>query len=145
MDEVHKRYVATYLNSDVRSRQFAQLEDHAVHLGSFVRIRRWWIGGSFVTSSNNPGDVDCVPIIDGIDYDGLESDMIAEVENLTSGPDPWNSNHKIDCLGIIAEVPDGHPAFETFLLAWGRFDHFLTNELRPSRPPGPKGYLEVTL
>ncbi|WP_420830894.1 DUF6932 family protein [Actinomadura graeca] len=145
-DEMYERYVSSMTDGETRAKLFTQLEDHAVILGTFVPVDRWWVGGSFVTLSRKPpNDIDCVAIIDGRAHHELESDVLREIDNLTDGPDPWNPRHKVDCLGVIAEAPEGHPVYDSFLQAWGFFDRFLTRETRPGRPRGPKGYLEVTL
>lgn len=132
-------FVDGFPNSKTRGRLFTRWRRHREALASLIAIETQWIDGSYVTSKEDPGDIDLVTIIDGPTYDALPAPMQHMVEALLAGKRTkavWG----MDSFPIV-RYPVGHPGHPlevTNLATW----HDFWSKVRTD-DTATKGYVEV--
>ena len=102
-----------------------------------VSVQSEWLNGSYVTTKENPGDIDMVTILDPAEVEGLDAASQAMLKGLVAGNASKNL-HMCHSFVIVA-YPQGHPAhgvYQQNLQYWSAlFGH--------DREGRPKGYLEI--
>ena len=80
-------FVDAFPKSKTRRRLFMRWERHRAALVSLVRAEAQWIDGTFVTSKEDPRDIDLVTIIDGPAKEILAPPLQDMVRALLGGKD----------------------------------------------------------
>ncbi|MDD1519984.1 MULTISPECIES: DUF6932 family protein [Bradyrhizobium] len=106
-DELEGHFVASFPHSTTRKPIFAGYNQHAQEITDLVGGCEQLLDGSFVTSKNDPGDVDLVMLIDATIIDALPDAKKAALKALVSGP---TTKAKYLCDAYFCPVyPPGHP------------------------------------
>lgn len=86
LDEIQNRFAAD--SSSRRAEVWGEFVQALALLRSVVRVSRVWVGGSFISVKEEPGDVDVVFFVraDQIEYDRLNEDDRAILGFAAGGP-----------------------------------------------------------
>jgi len=137
IDEVEAALVDAFPASVTRRPLFESWLALREAIRRLVSIDTEWIDGSYVTTKQDPKDIDVVTHISGPELDALDAPAQATLSGLVSGP---VSRHLHGCDSYICAVyPPGHPqhaAYEAAKVYWANwFGH--------DRAGQPKGYVEI--
>jgi hypothetical protein len=105
--ELEAHFVTGFPHSSTRARILSGYKQYSVDIAGIVGPCDQYIDGSFVTSKNDPGDVDLVILVDAAVVDALPHDQKLKLKALVSGP---ATKAKYMCDAYFCPVyPDGHP------------------------------------
>lgn len=83
LDELHAALVKS-TGSAVRHEIWEEWAQHRMVIESLTGgIARMWVGGSFVSSKPDPGDVDVTYLLRARTYDALDRETLADLDDLT--------------------------------------------------------------
>jgi hypothetical protein len=109
-DEFEAHFVTSFPHSRTRKAILAGYNQHSEEIVSLVGACEQFLDGSFVTSKNDPGDIDLVMFIDAAVVDALPHDKQQKLLSLVAGP---NTKTKYMCDAYFCPVyPTGHPMSE---------------------------------
>ena len=109
-----------------------------------------WVNGSFVTSKENPGDIDVVTFCDHGHLNNLGTDAMEFVSQYLGGGEAAKTRYRTHAF-LVPSCSAGHvyfSAFETARLYWRKWfgrTRDIPNPPGPDRPGQPKGFLEMPL
>ena len=138
--EVKAAFVDPFGGSASRMAIFTGWRMHRESLQNVVPGMYQWIDGSFVTSKPDPGDIDVVTFIDGVQYDAMPDWRRALGQSLMLGHGNqqfWN----VDSFAVPV-VPATHPTHAAYAQAEQYWDDLWSKVRGATRQ---KGYLEVAL
>jgi hypothetical protein len=139
VEEFHGAFVEPFPESKTRERLFDRWQDHRAALASMLPLTAQWIDGSFVTAKVDPGDIDLVNVLDGVQLDAVPENRRAIARMMLSGQSTRNL-WGIDSYPL-PEYPDGHPFHNEYLRFRGYWDRWFG--LVRGNDQATKGYLEV--
>ncbi|MDA9415715.1 hypothetical protein XH81_12805 [Bradyrhizobium sp. CCBAU 25360] len=109
-EEFEALFVTSFPHSPTRKWIFDGYKQHCKEIVDLVGACEQFLDGSFVTSKNDPGDVDLVMFIDATVVDALPHEKQQALMQLVAGPD---TKAKYLCDAYFCPVyPDGHPMSE---------------------------------
>jgi hypothetical protein len=83
LDELHAAFVAT-TTSTARREIWEEWISHRAMVEALAgEITRMWVGGSFISSKADPGDVDVTYLLRARAYDRLDRETLADLDDLT--------------------------------------------------------------
>lgn len=137
--EVEERFVTPFPNSPTRRGLYEAWMDHRNALEELLPLRSQLIGGSFVSSKLDPGDVDLATVFDALAYEALPRHRKKLASSLL-----WKAYTR-DLWGVhsfpIPYFPSGHPARSAHDEGRGRWEAIWGR----TRDDEPRGFLEVLL
>lgn len=139
-DEVKAALVSAdrFAGSSSRTVIFEGWTKHREALRYLVVCERQWLGGSFVSSKLEPGDLDLCSFVNGEDLDALSSPQFHLVDSLLAGP-ATKGYWSCDSYAVL-EYPEEHPLYAASQVHadyWRRWwGH--------NRDGDERGFLEVT-
>lgn len=105
--EFEAHFVTSFPHSATRKAILEGYKQHAKEITGLVGACEQFLDGSFVTSKNDPGDIDMVMLIDASVVDALPKEKQQALLQLVSGPDTKTKYH---CDAYFCPVyPEGHP------------------------------------
>lgn len=135
--EVEATFVNGFGSSTTRRPLFERWRLVTQAMERLVAVQTQWVDGSYVTTKDDPRDIDVVSHFKGDDLDQLDDVAKTLLEGLVAGHTSRDL-HSCDSY-LIVEYPNGHlarPAYEATLRYWDQL--FGTH-----RDGDPKGYVEV--
>ncbi|WP_435825315.1 DUF6932 family protein [Nocardiopsis alba] len=137
-----KRFFVDGVSSHTRNAIYEEWRHHRSALKSIGPVLYQWIGGSFVTDSTNPSDIDITTFIDGVAFDNLPSWKRVLISHLCEGRDGNSKNglnfSHIDCK-MVAVFPRGDIRHSLYLDE----REFWRKKWSRSRSNAQRGFLEV--
>jgi len=137
--EIEQLLVDDFPSSHNRRPLFESWRNVIAAMQRVIPIQAQWLDGSFVTTKEEPADIDIVTHFDGESLEGLDPVDQTLLRGLV-GNAASQALHGCDSY-VIAAYPAGHaarPAYEAALSYWdGWFGR--------ARDGKPKGYVEVVL
>ncbi len=137
VEEVRGNFVDAFPHSSTRDQIFAGFVQHraalAVLLGGFEQV----LDGSFVTTKNDPGDVDCVIIADARAIDNLAPSERSAFKALVAGK-LTRASYNVDAY-LCPSVPSSHPLYEKYRT----MRKYWLGEFGYDRVERPKGVVRV--
>ncbi|HEY4429238.1 MAG TPA: hypothetical protein VGN08_13630 [Solirubrobacteraceae bacterium] len=106
-------------------------------IGRVVPITAEWLNGSFVTSKEDPGDIDVVTHLDAAAYERLDAVDRVTLAGLLGGRRS-RPLHGCDSFPLVA-YPAGHPGAAMYTLT----AQYWENLWGTHRDGDPKGFIEV--
>ncbi|MFF7127565.1 DUF6932 family protein [Streptomyces sp. NPDC008240] len=70
-------------------------------------INRMWLGGSFVSEKPDPGDIDVTYLIQARTFDALDSETLADLDELTMAD--WCVEHDMRVDALVLRLPERLP------------------------------------
>ena len=139
ISEVRLRFVVQFSRSNTRSAIFEGYERYITQLLADVSSAKQFLNGSFVSSKNDPGDIDIVTFADADMIDALPYEAQLRLEALFDA-ESAKANYSCDAY-FCPILPEGHP------------DHARTRASRKywmgefgyDRVDNPKGIIEVSI
>ncbi|MBR1249197.1 hypothetical protein JQ609_19995 [Bradyrhizobium sp. AUGA SZCCT0169] len=108
--EFEAQFVTSFPHSPTRQSILNGYIQHSKDLVGLVGACEQFLDGSFVTSKNDPGDIDFVIFIDATVVDALPHDKQQELMDLVAGP---STKTKYLCDAYFCPIyPAGHPMNE---------------------------------
>lgn len=138
LGEIEETFVKGFPGSTTRAVVFRQLQILLEAVERIIPIQKQWIYGSFVTSKENPADIDIVSHFDGAAMDGLDPVDKMLVHGLISGH-YTRDLHGVDSFSIVF-YPERHPAREEYVKAINFWEDMLAHQGRTGEA---KGYIEL--
>jgi Family of unknown function (DUF6932) len=138
-DEIEQVLVNGFQNSTTRRGLFDQALELLDAIRQIVPVSALWIDGSFVTTKEDPGDIDLVSHLDGEALDALKPIDQMMLGGLISGH--W-SRDRSGCDSFAVSVyPTGHTARATYEATASWWDSFFGKD----RAGNAKGYVELEI
>lgn len=135
--EVEAAFANAYPSSASRGPLFEQWRLLSAAIERIVEIQDQWLDGSYVTTKENPADIDLVSHFDGPALDALDPIEKTLLIGLIHGHQSRDI-HACDSF-YIAIYPAGHPARAQYEAALRYWDNLFGRH----RDGDPKGYVEV--
>lgn len=138
-DEIEQVLVNGFQNSTTRRRLFDQALELLDAIRQIVPVSALWIDGSFVTTKEDPGDIDLVTHLDGEALDVLKPVDQMLLGGLVGGH--W-SRDRSGCDSFAVSVyPTGHSARNAYEATMSWWDSFFGKD----RAGNVKGYVELEI
>lgn len=102
-----------------------------------IEPEREWVDGSYVTRKQNPGDVDLVTHLNGLDLEALCPVDQTLLRGLIAGH-ASRDLHRCDSFPLVV-YPEGHPAHAAYQEALGHWERWFGHD----RDGSPRGIVEV--
>lgn len=136
---------------------WSHFEQTTAWLRSVVPVAAVWIGGSFLSSKDEPGDVDAIYVVRGKEYDELQDDEARRTVGLFAGGGQFKSRGILVDSYILPWTPRKSNGPETDrdhheLAQRGYWDDWLQRHKADRKAPATdedalpvRGYVEVIL
>lgn len=139
ISEIEGHFVTSFPHSTTRKTILDGYQKHAKDLLAVIGECEQYLDGSFVTSKNDPGDIDFVVLADATIIDALPTDQKLKLKELVAGP---VTKAAYSCDAYFCPVyPDGHPHHD----AARQNRKYWLGEFGYDRQDIPKGIVHVTL
>jgi hypothetical protein len=142
-DEMKAALVDAFEEADQRAMLFEAWTAHKDSLDYLLPVEHHWVGGSFVSTKPEPGDVDTVAFFDGTAFDALPLPARRLISYMCQGhgAQPWWGCDSF----MVAIYPEDHPNHEVAtaqpIAYWNNvWGHTRDDDQGHRRP---RGYLEV--
>ncbi len=136
VQEIEEGLVDGFPRSQTRRLIFEDWSRLLAALTTDIPITTHWIHGSYVTTKQNPGDVDVLSHYDGPAFDALDQTARDRFNALISGK--GTAAPRCDSLAIAA-YPKGHEAHAQYLSLVGPCEEMC----RSDRNGNPRGYIDL--
>ena len=137
-DEFESHFVTSFPHSKTRTTILDGYTRHCREIVGLVGACEQFLDGSFVTSKNDPGDIDLVMFIDATVVDALPHDKQQALMELVAGP---NTRANYHCDAYFCPIyPAGHPMSD----AARQKRKYWMGEFGYDRSDVPKGIVHVT-
>ncbi len=137
VDEVRQTFVDDFPTSVTRPVIFEHWKALVGAIKTILPIDAQWIDGSFVTSKENPGDVDLATFLDGPTLDSLGPVPATLLKGLVGGPIS-KELHECDSY-FVSVYPVGHPGRAAYEAARAYWDQWFGHDRAGNR----KGYIDL--
>lgn len=135
--EIKATFVDKFPGSTTRPKLIDGWRLHRRALAEISSPRHQWVDGSFVTSKQDPADIDVASFLDGLAVDALEPHMFQLLRVLTGG------NYTRQAWGcdsyLVTIYPSGHVHHDLYR----RTRDYWKNWFGRTRDGRQKGFLEV--
>lgn len=148
---------AVFLTSPRRRELWQEWQEATALLNSAVEIATAWLGGSFFTSKEEPGDIDCVYWVDAVHLTNMAPEDRTIVEAFAGGGSLEALGFRVDSYLVPwvsnpTHIPRG-PADSTYYRGRGYWDDLWAKMRSGSKNSQPsrldshprRGYVEVTI
>jgi len=110
LDEIEIDFVDSFPSSNTRPKIMEGYKRHRAEISALCAFYEQFINGSFVSTKNDPGDIDLVSFADAQEIDNLSDEQKRQFRALFSGPDTKDT-HLCDSY-FVPTFPENHPYFD---------------------------------
>lgn len=139
LEEIEALLVEGFPDSATRGPLFASWRNLVAAIQRVVSVQAHWLDGSFVTTKQDPNDIDAVTHLDGALVDALDEVDMTLIKGLLSHK-ITEALHGCDSY-LVVEYPEGHPGRTAYEAAVAYWDDWFGKD----RDGNPKGYVELVM